>query len=281
MMNCPVKSKRLCGFFHFSQITMFFANLLMLSGPSLYTQSAAELIAQGDAFHRQLDTYNAFKTYKAAYELDTTNFDAIWKMAGELIDMGNELPKSNDQILKYQEAVAVASKAVELNPNHSKGHVLLAAALEKIALYKSGGERIKLLNQSRTAAEKAIMIDPGEDLGHHLLGRWHREMTNIGWLTKAFSKVFVVSTPPATFENAVDHFTRAISINPNYIAHYLELGKTYLFLEKWAEAGEAFTKVTELPLTEKGDSKYQRDARHYLQLLQQGNYSELLDSIEE
>ena len=158
---------------------------------------------------------------------------------------------------------------------------MLASALEKLASDKSGSERIKLLNQSRTAAEKAVEIDPGEDIGHHLLGRWHRQMTNIGWLTKAFSKVFVVSTPPATFENAVDHFTRAISINPNYISHYLELGKTYVFLEKWAQAGEAFNKAVEMPVTEKSDSKYQRDSRHYLQLLQQGNYSELSDSIEE
>ena len=266
---------------NFSVISLFFANMFLLHGQPVFPQSADEWIAQGDAFHVKFDTYSAFKAYKAAYDLDTTNFDAIWKMAGELIDMGNELPKSSDQMLKYQEAASIAGKAVELNPNHAKGHIMLAVALEKMASDKSGAERIKTLNQSRTAAEKAIEINPGEDIGHNLLGRWNRAMTNIGWLTKTYCKLFVVNTPPATYEGAVDHFTKAIAINQNYISHYLELGKTNVSLEKWAEAGAAFTKVLELPLTEKGDSKYQREAKHYLQMLQQGNYSELSDSIEE
>lgn len=281
-MNIPVKSRRLMNSVcNFSVISLFFANMFLLHGQPVFPQSADEWIAQGDAFHVKFDTYSAFKAYKAAYDLDTTNFDAIWKMAGELIDMGNELPKSSDQMLKYQEAASIAGKAVELNPNHAKGHIMLAVALEKMASDKSGAERIKILNQSRTAAEKAIEINPGEDIGHNLLGRWNRAMTNIGWLTKTYCKLFVVNTPPATYEGAVDHFTKAIAINQNYISHYLELGKTNVSLEKWAEAGAAFTKVLELPLTEKGDSKYQREAKHYLQMLQQGNYSELSDSIEE
>lgn len=281
-MNIPVKSKRLsCSICNFSVITLFFANMLLVGWQQIFPQSAGEWIAQGDAFHNQFDTYNAFKAYKAAHDLDTTNFDALWKMAGELIEMGNELPKSNDQMLKYHEAVEIAGKAVALNPNHAKGHVMLAAALEKTASDKSGAERIKLLNQSRTAAEKAVEINPGEDIGHSLLGRWNREMANIGWVTKTYCKLFIVSTPPATYENAVDHFNKAIGINPNYISHYLELGKTNVYLDKWAEAGDAFTKVMDLTATEKSDSKYQREARHYLQLLQQGNYSELSDSIEE
>jgi len=262
-------------------ILLFFFIILLSNGRAIDAQTVGELIAQGDALHSQFDTYNAFKAYKAASILDSTNFDVLWKMAGELIDMGNELPKSSDQTAKYREAEAEARKAIQLNPNHAKGHVMLALAIEKTALDHTGAERIKALNQSRMAAEKALEINSEEDLGHSVLGRWNRDMTNTAWLTKTFSKLFIVSTPPATYEKAVDQFSKAIAINQNYISHYLELGKTYVLLEKWNEAGEAFQKVVDLPVTQKSDSKWQRVAKHYLQLLQQGNHSELVDSIEE
>lgn len=281
-MKIFVKSKRRRMFTgSLATSFQFFIYVLYLNGSVIFAQTAGDLIAQGDAFHNQFDTYNAFKTYKAASELDSTNFEVLWKMAGELIDMGNELPKSDDQELKYHESEILARKAVQLNPNHAKGHVMLALALEKTALDESGSDRIKALGLSRMAAEKALEIDPDEDMGHSLLGRWNREIANTGWLTKTYSKIFVITTPPASYEKAIEYFTKAIGINRTFISHYLELGKTYVLVEKWTEAGEAFQKAVDLPVTQKSDSKWQREAKHYLQLLQQGNHSELTDSIEE
>lgn len=277
-MNILVKSDQLRTMI---STIVFFVTIAFTSGRPIDAQTVSELIAQGDALHNQFDTYGAFKAYKAASILDSTNFDVLWKMAGELIDMGNELPKSNDQAAKYREAEVISRKAIYLNPNHTKGHVMLALALEKTALGYTGTDRVKTLNQSRIAAEKAIEINAEEDLALSLLGRWNREMTNTAWITRTFSKLFVVSTPPATYEKAADQFAKAIAINHNCISHYLELGKTLVLLEKWTEADEAFQKVMDLQVTQKSDSKWQRVAKHYLQLLQQGNHSELVDSIEE
>lgn len=278
MMNILVKSVQLRTMIN---TIVFFVTIAFTSGRPIVSQTVSELIAQGDALHNQFDTYGAFKAYKAASILDSTNFEVLWKMAGELIDMGNELPKSNDQAAKYREAEAISRKAIYLNPNHAKGHLMLALALEKTALGYTGTDRVKTLNQSRIAAEKAVEINAEEDLALSLLGRWNREMTNTAWITRTFSKLFVVSTPPATYEKAADQLAKAIAINHNCISHYLELGKTYVLLEKWTEADEAFQKVMDLQVTQKSDSKWQRVAKHYLQLLQQGNHSELVDSIEE
>lgn len=278
-MNIFVKSKRLG--ISIGSYCLFFLIICLSKVSLIHTQTVAELIKQGDAFHSQFDTYNAFKCYKTAAELDSTNFEVLWKMAAELIDMGNELPKSDDQVRKYQEALLISQKAIQLNPNHCKGHLMLALALEKNSSGQSGSERIKGLNQSRLAAKKAIEINPDEDMGYNLLGRWNREMANTGWLARTFTKLFVVSTPPASYEKAIEQFQRAIAINNQAIIHYFELGKTYILTEKWTDAAESFQKVLDLPASQKSDSKCQRAGRHYLQLLQQGNHSELTDSIVE
>jgi tetratricopeptide (TPR) repeat protein len=150
-----------------------------------------------------------------------------------------------------------------------------------LALDKSGSDRIKLLNKARLSAEKALVINPNEDLGYDLLGRWHREMTETSWFTKTYSNLFVVSTPSASYDAALEQFKKAIEINQNNVSHYVELGKTYVLLEKWELAGESFEKSLLLPVNQKADSKLQREAKHYLQLLQQGHHTELTDIIEE
>ena len=281
-MNILVKSKRHRVFIGMLPAPLMFLFVVFFGNYCVIeAQTVGELIAQGDNYHKQFDTYNAFRSYKAASELDSTNFDVLWKMAGELIDMGNELPKSEDQSNKYHDAEIIARKAIQLNPNHSKGHVMLALAIEKTALTETGQARIKALNQSRLAAEKALEINPNESVGYAILGRWNLEMANTAWLTKTFSKLFVVSIPPASYEKAAEQFSKAINISPACLSYYLEIGKTYVLLEKWSEAGEAFQKIVDLPTLQKSDSKWQREAKHYLLLLQQGNHSELVDSIKE
>lgn len=281
-MLYSVKSGRRNAFgIIYCALSLFFVITFTPQSTLLFAQTPDELIAQGNSFHDHFDTYNAYKAFKLAYESDTTNYDAMWKMASELIDMGNELPKSADQNQKYSEALDIAAKAVQLNPNNAKGHIIMALALEKTALDKSGTDRIKVLNQARGAAEKAIEINPDEDLGYGLLGRWHVAMANTGWITRTYSNLFVVSTPAASYDTAIEQFKKAIALRPVGISHYLELGKTYAILEKWTQAGEEFEKILTLPVADKSDSKSQREAKHYLQLLQQNKFSELTDIIEE
>jgi tetratricopeptide (TPR) repeat protein len=260
---------------------VFFVMIVLGPVSALGAQTVSQLIGQGDTFHKQFDTFNAFKAYKTAAESDSTNFEALWKMTYELIEMGNELPKSADQKNKYKEAEASARKAVLLNPNHAKGHWVLALAFEKVALDETGNERIRLLNQLRLEAEKGLGVNPKEDACHHLLGRWHRTVSNIGWVTKTWSKIFATSLPPASLEKSVEHFKKAIELNGNDLSHRLELGKTYVCMEKWNEAKEIFDKVGTMTLLTKNDRKWQRDAANYLQLLKTSSYSDLRDAVQE
>ncbi len=247
----------------------------------LAAQTAGQFIAQGDVFHNQFDTFNAFKAYQSASQADSTNFEALWKMANELIDMGNELPKSADQKNKYAEAETIARKAVQLNPNHSKGRLVLAMAIEKVALNETGNDRIRLLNRLHTEADKGLAINPQEDGCHHLLGRWNRSIAAISWLSRTWTRIFSGGFPQASNDKAIEHFKKAIAINDGDLSHYLELGKTYVALEKWSDAKEAFEKVIAMPMVTKSDRKWQRDANNYLQLLKTPNYSDLKDAVQE
>jgi tetratricopeptide (TPR) repeat protein len=73
--------------------------------------------------------------------------------------------------------------------------------------------------------------------------------------------------PPASNEEAVTFFKRAIEIDPNHIEHYLELARTYEFMDKKELMREPLEKLLELPNVEEDDQKYKNEAGEMLKKL--------------
>ena len=65
-------------------------------------------------------------------------------------------------------------------------------------------------------------------------------------------------------QRAVDAFSRAVKINPDYADAYFNLGNAYMLLSRWAEAGRAYNRA--LSLNPKDGSAYNNLGRvHYAQ----------------
>nr|HNH30322.1 hypothetical protein [bacterium] len=84
----------------------------------------------------------------------------------------------------------------------------------------------------------------------------------------------------AAISRSIEHFQRAIRLHRDEPRHYLELGRTLVLIERWNEADSAFTKAAELPWQDRYAHRHRRDARHYRELLREGRYAELKNSIE-
>jgi len=266
----------------FSSGKTFFIYLFFSFSHNLASQTTQQWIQNGDSLHEEYDTEGAYKAYKNAWELSGDNFEAAWRIAGELIDLGDALPKSTDQEARYTEAVLFARKAVTLNPDHSEGHLILALAIEKCALYKTGKEKLTLLGEVKTEAKKTLELNAQQDLAHCLIGRWNRSVINANWLVKGMVKLIDRTIiADASNEQAVDHFQQAVRINGAYPPYYLELGKTFTLMEKWDEAQTAFQKAADLSCPSKFDRKWKREAKNYIQLLTAHRYSDLKDAVEE
>ena len=260
----------------------FFIYILILISRDLNAQTAGTWVLQGDSLHELYDTEGAYKSYKSALDLDGENFEALWKTADELIELGDVLPKSADQEIKYSEAVKFARKAVAVNPDHSDGHLILAMAIEKTALYKSGKEKLTLLNEVKMEAQRSLELNVQKDMAHCLIGRWNRSVINTNWLVKGMVKLIDRTIiGDASNEQAIVHFNAAIKINGSYPPYYIELGKTFVFMDKWNDAKGAFEKVLDIVCTSKYDRRWKRDAKSYLQLLNMQRYSDLKDAVEE
>jgi tetratricopeptide (TPR) repeat protein len=131
-------------------------------------------------------------------------------------------------------------------------------------LFRGGKEKINLSKEIKAEADTAVALNPQADLAYHVLGRWHQNLANLGGVLRFFAKVLYGGAPPGSNEEAVAMFKKAIEINPNHIEHYLELARTYEFMDREDLMKEPLQKVLALPNVEEKDPTFKKEAEEML-----------------
>jgi tetratricopeptide (TPR) repeat protein len=145
------------------------------------------------------------------------------------------------------EAVDHARRATELEPKEADGWFQLGRALGVLSQLPGGGETVAYARESRAAFERALELDPDHIGALHGLACWHREVADLPGLVRFAARVLYGGLPPASCEEAIRLFQRAIELDPNTIRHHLELGKTYLVMKERPSARREFETVLRLP----------------------------------
>lgn len=245
--------------------------VLLFAGP-LYAQEAgspADLIARGDAAFERFDNQAALESYQKALEIDPQNYEATWKLARAYVDVGEKLDDKDQRKTYYGRAHQMATKAVEIDPSHAKGHLYLSIALGRVALDAGAKERIKLSKEVKRAVDKALTIDPKDDGAWHVLGRWHRKLSNLSWIEKGFANIFLGGVPKeASMEKAVECFKKAIRFNQAHINHHLELAMTYETAGEKEQAIAGYRMDLELPVSDADDEDHKAEAEKRLKKLE-------------
>jgi len=231
---------------------------------TVWAADVVQLIATGDEALTKFDLPKATLAYKTALRFDSKNYDACWRLARALADAGT-LEKDDAKIkLLLIEAQDYARGAVRLNPTGSKGHVFLAVVVGKLALYQGGRTKVELSKEVKTEAEKAIALDPKEDLAYHVLGVWNREMAELNWFLRKFAEVLYGAFPPASLDNAEKNLRHAVELAPRIVPHHVELGRTLLAEGKYPAAREELRRALQMPKSWVTDGYYRKLAEDNL-----------------
>jgi tetratricopeptide (TPR) repeat protein len=200
---------------------------------------------------------------EAALAVVPADAAAHWMLARVLIDLGNRETARPAREALYVEAEKQARRASELQPADTWGHHYLAASLGKLALSAGGKRKIQLSKEVRDEANRAVELDPRNDRSLHILGRWNREIANLSPFLKLAAKVVYGGVPEgASNAQAVELFQRAMAIDPARLS--LELGVTYLEMDRAQEAIPLFQSVLDLPAREPNDGDYKAQAAKLL-----------------
>lgn len=234
-----------------------------------FAQDATYFIAKGDSAFKALDNQSALKFYEKALKADPNNYMAAWKLSRAYVDVGETLKDKDQRKNYYKKAEEFARKAIELKPDGAEGHLYLSIALGRVALDAGAKERIRLSKEIKAEVDKALELDPNNDIAWHVLGRWHRKLSSLSWVERKFANMFLGGVPKeASMEKAVECFKKAIELNPGHINHHLELAKTLEKMGRKQEAIAEYKKVVELPQTDADDAKYKKEAHKRLAKLE-------------
>lgn len=238
--------------------------------------AVAEAVATADRFYAQRDFEGALLTCRAALATDSTAYDLWWRLARSLTDRGARAtydgakPKAQ---AAFEDAVAAARRAVGTatigaagaKGDRPEGHLELAVALGRLALFKGGKDKIRLSKEIKTEADRALAVDSQQDRAHHVLGRWNRGIAELSFFEKTAANTILGGLPKgATYDAAVTHFEQAIAINPGYANHHVELGRTLLKLGLKAKARAEFETALACPVKTPFDAEYKNEARELL-----------------
>ncbi|HPW17306.1 MAG TPA: tetratricopeptide repeat protein [Candidatus Aminicenantes bacterium] len=243
----------------------------LLALPAL-AQTAAEHIQAGDAAYAAFDDAKALEHYQEALKLEPGNYEALWKTSRALVDVADVIPATDKDVKErqkkmYTEATAIARRAVAANPNDTWGHFQVAAANGKRLLLLGKKEQIEASKDVKAEIDKALELDPNNHLAWHALGRWHRRMDEIGGAKRFFGGIIYGSIPKGSFAESEKALRKAIELEPGYVVHYLELGRTLEALKRYDEAAEAFQKCIDLPKSIGKDDVVKEEARAELAAL--------------
>ena len=227
--------------------------------------SVDESIAAGDSAYGRGDFGAATAAYAAALKARPGDYAALWRSARIESEHGEDATGETQKKL-FAVAVEHAREAVHAAPDSSLGHVWLAVALGRQALREGPKTQLALSREIKSEVDRAIAIDAGVGRAWHVLAVWNRKIASLNFMERAAANTVLGGVPKgASMENAVRDLERAITLEPAYVNHHLELGRTFMQLKRWPQARKELETAVSLPATSNPrDPKYQAEARALL-----------------
>jgi len=237
---------------------------LLLTCPASQAQTANDLIGLGDIFDRTFQAEKALKHYIPAEKLEPQNVPLLLRIARQYRHLMTDAKSNKEKLRLGGISLGYGQRAAALAPNDSEAQLSPAITYGKMLPFQGSKEQIDASPRIKTATDKAIRLDPRNDVAWHVLGRWHQALANITGLKRALGGLIYGKLPTTTNEVAVTCFDKAIAINPNRLRHYIELGRTYAQMGKNAEARLFIEKGLAMPNMEHDDPELKQRGRDAL-----------------
>ena len=238
--------------------------ILALLGTLPLLAGFEDLVKNGDVHDTRFEFDKALTYYLPAEKLQPDNTELLLKISRQYALKMNDLPNKADKIASCSKGLAYAERAVASDPNHCEANLSVAICLGKLTPYLGAKESVEASRRIKLAAEKAVKVDPKNDLAWQVLGRWHQELADIGIATRALAKIIYGGLPAASNEEAVKCFQKAMALNPRRLVHVVELGRTYARMGQQENAKKYLQKGLAMAEIDKDDPETKARARSAL-----------------
>src|SRR5687768_11888741 len=238
---------------------------LSMTAAPLAAQANDHLI-RGDEAYGALRPVEALAYYEAAVAQDSTEYDALWKASRSLADLAEYEADKAKRADMYRRPERFARLAVAVRPDDAEAHFHLARALGRVALSHGPKDRVKYGKAVREEALEALRLDPDHPGALHVMGMWHAEVRRLPGIARFFAKSFLGGQilGSAKWDEAVRLLSRAVEVDPQRLAHHLDLARIYRDIDKPDQTRVHYQHVIDGSPTDFNDEHYKVEARQEL-----------------
>ena len=173
---------------------------------------------------------------------------AFWRKASAQYELGRTTKNARERSAYFSRAEEFAQQAIKADPQGDEGYKWLAIALGAQAEDASVGTQIQLSRRIKENIEKALVLDPDDDISLLVLSRWHYKVASLAPWTKALVRLVYGGLPCASMEKAEELLLRAIA-KKDRIAHRYSLAKVYYRMGRREAALHQLRLTLTLPVT--------------------------------
>lgn len=201
----------------------------------------------GDAAFQRMEYDSAVRSYDSVASVQPRDAGALWRLARVEVCIADTIQGSGQESY-YRTAADNARKCIAIDSTISEGHSWLAAALGNLAMYEGSRKKVELCQTIKTELDRALQLDPDNDLAYSILGSFYRALGNISWLERTLANILYGSIPSGGYAEGEIALKKAIALAPNVIRHHFELGMLYTDWGKQDEAKSEFEIAARCPL---------------------------------
>lgn len=226
----------------------------------LHAQQYDYLISEARKFEILNQDESSLQSYLAANREKPSEIEPLYKTSELYSRIGNRIKDSRVKEKYYNSSLLFAKQLYNLYPSNDQSHVAMAIAYGRIALTKSGKEKIVNVKEIKDHAEKALRINQQNSRAWHILGKWYFEVSSLNFIESAAVKLFFGGLPNSSFKLAIDAYEKAKKISPAFLLNYLELAKAYKKAGNKEMAMQQLKKIIQLPSITMDDVLIKKEA---------------------
>ena len=231
----------------------------LFTGAAAGTQSVDELVKQGSVFDRRFQTETALKFYLAAEKLEPNDPRVLVRIARQYRYLMVDAAAKEEKLRLGRISLQYAQHAAALAPDLAEAQLSVAISYGKLLPLMGKKEQVEASPRIKNAVDRALNLDPRNDLAWHVLGRWNRVFADVSGLKRALAGAIYGGLPKGSNEEAAKCFQKAIELNPTRLMHYVELGRVYAQMGREDDARRLIAKGLAMPNINKDD--YETKAR--------------------
>ena len=234
----------------------------------IIAQDIPTIIKQADQLEIALNEKAAFEKFKDVIRLQPANIYALTKCSELCSRIGYREVTAASRNDYYSAAQKFALIALKIEPSNSAANCMMAIALGRISLEKSGKEKVKAAKEIKTYADIAVKTDPKNYKAWHVLGRWYYEVSNLNFIERAVIKLMFGGMPKSSFAESVNAFEKAKNLHPGFVINYFELAKAYKKNNQKDKAIASLNAMLQMPDTTEDDEATKISARQLLKTME-------------